>query len=464
MTTKLRTFIAGHWLGMVSALLIAGAVVLVLAERGPALPTITCGATNPGMHLGPGDGRVFVHPEGRDDEVVADGTLFEPIAIPPGRYDLRVVLSISSDRQSQWLRGINVETGQSAVRELAFSSGELAVDVTTGVSDDADGLVAYVYNEDDHDAIVASMEGAESALIREGHYDVRVVLTEMSEERDVRWVHGVEVEAGLRTKSSVAFHRGTFSLAMTNAGEALPVGAVTFNVHRAGDTQREVVDSGTAGVPLSLPVGSYDIEATFAASHDRPSIWLYEVAIEDDAASEHVVEFSSGAASVDAHLEGGKPLEEFSAYAYYYFSRDHQAAVAYTPLRGHAILAAGTYDVRVHFDRSHDQPNVWLRDVVVEPGEIANRTAVFPSGKLLVRAYERDGHELIGDNVFLDVYATGEHTRPITTGRSGAIIVLTSGDYDVRATDTRQPGRELWLHSVRVQSGALVERRLELVN
>ena len=362
------------------------------------------------------------------------------------------------------LHNIAASVGEAAACEVAFFSGELQVDATAGASAEKGRVVAYVYPEDDHEELLASMFASEPAFIAAGRYDVRVVLTEDSEEKEVQWLDGVEVETGLRTRMEVAFQRGTLLVKAENAAKELPVGAVTFNVHRAHDEQREVFDSGTAGIPLSLPVGRYDVEVTFTASHDKPSHWLYGLEIEDDDTCEQTVAFSSGAVTVAVELQDGGSVDDFSAYVYYYLPGDHEKPVAYTPPGGHAVLEASSYDVRVSYLRSDDQPDLWLRSIEVEPGEIATRTASFASGRLLVRAYGGDGAELIGDNVFVYVYGAGERVRPIAYARSGEILILTAGEYDVRAADTREPGRELWLSSLRVRSGALIEKRVDFEN
>ena len=62
------------------------------------------------------------------------------------------------------------------------------------------------------------------------------------------------------------------------------------------------------------------------------------------------------------------------------------------------------------------------------------------------------------------MYGAGERARPVAYARSGEILILTAGEYDVRAADTREPGRELWLSSLRVRSGALIEKRVDFEN
>jgi len=94
----------------------------------------------------------------------------------------------------------------------------------------------------------------------------------------------------------------------------------------------------------------------------------------------------------------------------------------------------------------------------VNPGETLEHTLSFPSGRLIVRAYDESGAELIGDNVFVYVYATDEHSRPIASARSGELITLTEGVYDVRAADTRRETETRWLNDIRLRTGLMTER------
>ncbi len=131
--------------------------------------------------------------------------------------------------------------------------------------------------------------------------------------------------------------------------------------------------------------------------------------------------------------------------------------MTYAPAGEPVVLESGRYDVRASFFRSHDQPDIWLRDLALEPGQTITETVTFPSGRLLVRAYDGTGAELLGDNVFVYVYAKGERTSPLATARSGEILVLRKGVYDIRAQDTRR-ACNFWLEAVELQTGPLQER------
>ena len=111
----------------------------------------------------------------------------------------------------------------------------------------------------------------------------------------------------------------------------------------------------------------------------------------------------------------------------------------------------GTPELRI-------QPDIWIRDLEIEAGETRRRTVAFPSGKLLIRAYDETGVELIGDNVFIYVYAAGERSKPVVVARSGELLTLTEGDYDIHAEDTRRENEVRWLERIRLRSGLISEQ------
>ena len=364
------------------------------------LASLTIQASNAGMRLAPEDGSVYAYPVGASDLPLAE-TIFErPLNITPGRYDVRVLFSRSRDRQSIWLRDVLLEPDEPALHKVEFSAGEIDVGVTIG----ADGLEAgqilvYVFKSGEHDEIVTSMGVSEPVLLTAGAYDVRVVWSVDSEEKEIRWVHNVQVNAGLQSKLNIPINRGSLLVHARNAGAELAPGSVRLAVYNTGDLQEQLIDSGFADAPLGLATGVYDIKATFAGSHDKPSRWLRGVKISDGEIAEQMIEFSSGTVAVDGQIEAGRTLGRFEVYVYFYHAGDHQQPVTYVPAGEAVMLESGRYDLRAVFYRSNDQPNRWLRDFLVKPGETVEYTVSFPSGTLLVRAYDGGGSELIGDNV-----------------------------------------------------------------
>ena len=440
--------------GLVVLLLVAEYAILTRWQRQSGLAVVECHVTNGGLPLAPRDVRVFLQRSGGSGEIVAEGDARVALRVPPGRYDLRLLLVPSRDHQTLWFRGIELAEGEQVVKQAEFSSGRLSFEAVVGSSEAAAGqVVAYVFSSQDPDQIITSMRSNEVAILSAGSYDLRVVFTVESEEKGVTWLRDVPVEVGGHTRRNVRFRHGALLVEAHNAGEEIQRGAVALTVYAAGDEQQEVVDSGLAGVPLSLERGHYDVKATFTDSNDRPSRWLRSLEIVEDETLEESIAYSSGALIVNAQMTGGTPLAGFQVYIYYYAAGDHQQPVAYTPSGEPAVLESGRYDVRAHFFRSHDRPDIWVRDIDLEAGQVARKSVVFRSGRLLVRAYDARGRELMGDEVFLYVYAARQRSRPIVVARSGEELILTEGAYDLHLEDTRHPDSEEWLEGVVVSAG-----------
>ena len=452
-----RTFLI---YGGLFLLLVTGQIGLLIHLHRRARPaSIECNATIAGVPLQPEDARVYVHPAFQPEQLVAEGKLDETLEVPAGRYDVRVLYTRSQDQQSLWIEDIPLEQGQRTVREVQFESGEIRVDAMVGAAAAAAGqVVVYVLHPQDHDDIITTMGPGEPVVLASGIYDLRVVLLAESEEKDVVWLREVPVKVGLQTRREVVFRRGFLKVRVTNAGQDLPAEAVSIKVYRAGDRQEEVVDSSDAGPSLSLPIGRYDARVTFSGSSDKPSRWLRSLQIRENETLQQVVDFSSGTIVTEARIKNGKTVGDFEVYVHYYRAGDHQQPLAYTGAGQPVILESGRYDLRASFFRSLDQPDIWRRGLLVEAGKLVRRTLYFPSGKLLVRAYDSAGEELMGDNVFVHVYAAGQRSRPLFSARSGEMLVVTEGVYDIRAEDTRTPSREVWLNDVGLTAGALMEK------
>ncbi len=431
------------------------AALIVRFNRDPT-GSILSRALNAGIPLSPDDGQVLVYPSGLESEPVADGRVNELIEVPPGQYDALVIYEGSDDQQAVWLEGLTVTEDELTSGSVEFRAGQLKLD---GPGD----AVAYVFDPDDHSEFIASAEHDSTLLLAEGEYDVRVVLMENSEERDVRWLEKVPVNAGLLTEKTVAFQRGFLRVDARNGESSLPPGAVSLTLYRARDPQLEVVDSGLNGVPLDLKAGAYDIRATLGASNDRPERWLRNIQVLEDETVEHSLEFASGTVVVRAFTPDNTELGDYQVYVYFYNPDDHQEAVTYAAAGQPVTLSSGEYDVRANFFRSHDQPDIWIRRLRIETGQTVSRRVTFESAQLLVRAYDQDGNELIGDNVFLYVYPAGVTGTPFVTTRSGEEVTLAAGRYDIRATDSRTPGDAIWIRGLELRSGDRVERSLKFL-
>ena len=445
-------------------LLVAVQVAILLnLDRGGPVASVVCRATNGGIRLRSGDVEVSVFPAFQREQLAAEGQLDRAIELAPGRYDIRLFFNRSQDQQTVWIEDVNLPAGQQSVREVEFEVGEISVAATVGDGPAApDEVVVYVMSAGNQDDIITSMSSGEKALIGSGNYDLRVVLLEGAEEKDAVWLCDRTVKAGIHTVEDVVFRRGFLKVDVTNAGQDLSGESVTVTVYRAGDQQREIVDTAQGGAAFGLAQGNYDVKVTFSGSDDKPVRWLRDLEIKENKSVEERVDFSSGTVVTRAAIRNGEEVGPFEVYVYYYRADDHQQPVVYTTAGRPVTLQSGHYDVRASFFRSNDQPDIWLRDLQLKPGKTARRTLYFPSGKLLVRAYDRTGTELVGDNVFVYVYGSKDRKRPITSARSGELIVLTEGSYDIRAEDTRGTSKKIWLSDVRLSAGRVTEKSISL--
>jgi hypothetical protein len=441
--------------GVLSIIVAAQIGLFIRLRADAAAGTVVSRVLNAGLPLSPGDASVIVYPAGRRDAPVARGDAGRSIRVPEGSYDIQVLYTRSHDRQENWLENVNVTRGIRTARDVEFSAGQLAVTAFAGSREAlaTDGLVQVLALGNSSQVITSFLPG-EIATVRAGTYDLRVALLEDAREKAVQWLRGVTVTPGLLTSSAATFLQGRLLISATNAGKPVASESVALSVYNAGDAQEEVVESGLAGVPIALAPGRYDVKATFTQAHDSPSVWIRDVEIADGETAERRVGFSAGTLRIKAFMRGGAELVNFQAYVYFYKTSDHQEPVTYVPAGEPVVLSAGRYDVRVNFFRSHDRPDLWLRDLDLPPGATRVEQLNFPSGKLLVRASDSEGKELTGDNVFVYFYKTGagERSTPVAQARGGEEVVLTAGTYDVRAVDSRGFGDE-WQKEVEVVSG-----------
>jgi hypothetical protein len=447
-----RTF--GIFAVILSGVIAVQIALYVRLHSDTASGTLVCRAENAGIPLSTADASVVVYRDGERESPVARGGVGTRIQVPAAVYDVHVLYAASRDRQEVWLEDVVIERGQREERTVEFSAGQVAVSISVGgrSATETDGLVQIVAPED-QTRVIASFLPGEAAIIRAGTYDLRVALLSESREKSVQWLRGVAVQAGLRIRPNVSFQQGQLAITAANAGKELPASAVALTVFRAGDAQEEVVEAGPVRVPIALAPGRYDVRARLTESNDSATQWIRDVEVRENETTSRTAAFSTGTAIVKAFLAGGAELTSFRAYVYFYRVDDHQQPVAYVPSGETVVLSAGRYDVRAHFFRSHDQPDIWKRGIEIRPGHTLVEEVRFASGTLLIRAFGGNGTELIGDNVFLYVYRAGETVTPAARARSGEEVTLSEGTYDVRAVDSRRRSEERWLKNVRVGSG-----------
>ncbi len=447
-------------IGVLSVVAIVQALALSFLFLSVSQPdsTLIVGVTSAGVPLTGVEGRVIVYREGERQAPYANGLVGQSLALAPGVYDLRLVLTGAAGAPAGWLTGVDLAEGEDEEASVEVAVGELMLSIDTPASGT---VLIQVFEEGKHDHVVSALAPGERIFLRPGRYDVRAAIMRDTEEKDVRWVEGVEIAAGLLSAPGVLFPRSQLLVRAKANDKALDSTAVEVTVYRAGDDMLEIIETGVAEVPIELNPGAYHFEARLLTAADKPVRSVDSVELADGKLVESSVEFETATVHTQARLTGGETLDAYHAYVYFYRVGDHTQAIAYAPAGQPVVLSTGTYDLRASYFRSADQPDLWLRGVKLKPGEERHVPFDFPSGKLIVRAFDDAGEELIGDNVIIRVYSDQTRSGPVSTARSGELQVLSAGVYDIAVEDTRRAAI-LWLDGTRVSAGELTERAARL--
>jgi len=266
---------------------------------------------------------------------------------------------------------------------------------------------------------VIGFVAGETVKLKAGSYDVRVVRTVATREKQVRWLEGIDIEQGRLRQLAVAFERGLLLVDASNQGQPIPSGQGTVTLFEAGDETEQIVETGSVNVPIYLPTGTYDLRVVYQASNDRPAREAESVTIVDGESQVVSVEFNSGDVVVHASTATGQPLAGYEAYIYLYqrddlYRRDnHRSAIAYVPAGQLLRVSAGRYDIRANLFRSADQPDQWLRDVAVIANQSVELEAIFQVGDVIVRVFDQQGREQTGDEYTVNIHPPGNRSRPV---------------------------------------------------
>lgn len=421
--------------------------------------TIRLGITSAGIPLQASDGKVLVFSTGADKILQGRAGIAQPIAVPAGTYDIRFIIDRARDRPTVDIKAVTLVPGQRYETTIEVALGELTVSVQDSKKRATGHAPArvQVFAAGRRTREITSMAPGERIWLSAGLYDLRTTYLEGTRELAAKWRTGISIQAGIANDIAVAFQRGWLRIDATNAALKLDPKQAEIWVYEAGDVQQRVVEKGQVSRPVNLAVGRYDVRVRFIGSNDRAIRWIKGLEVIDGDLAVKGVRFTSGKLTIDARLQDGPPLETFDAYVYVYREGDHETPVAYLPAGHSFILEQGRYDLRVHYRRSDDQPDIWLRKLTLTSGEAVRRSVEFPSARLLLRVLDQRGEELIGDNIFVFAYAEGARAKPVSIGRSGKIQILTAGRYALRIEDTRN-ARSYWLAPQNLVPGKLIER------
>ena len=393
--------------------------------------------------------------DGVDGTLVAEGGAGngELPTLKPGEYNLRVIVQGVWPPQAS-SRDLTMPGGRRTRVDFDYSYGELELEADAP-SDDTELVKVQVFAEAQDEVPVIGFVAGESVKLAAGQYNLRVVRTVDTNEKQVRWIRGITIEPGRQRHIAVAFERGLLRVDATNAGEEIAAADGTVTVFAAGDDSHRIVESGPLNVPIPLPTGVYDLLVTYDASNDRPVREARSVAIVDGEMLSVPIEFNSGGLIVRALTAAGEPLAEYDAYTYVYRRSDHRSAVAYVPAGQRLRLSAGQYDVRASLFRSADRPEVWLRGIDVVANETLELQTTFDVGNVVVRVMDERGREHTGDEYTITVHPPKDRTRVLHRMQAGTPTRISTGRVQLRIQNT-YTGTSEW-RTAEILSGETTE-------
>ena len=373
------------------------------------------------------------------------------LALAPGEYDLHVTVPGVWPHQVSTRQGLAVPGGRRTRADFDFSYGELELEVqlqqqSDARPDNAAVVKVQVFSEPRGDVPEIGFVAGEAVKLAAGRYDLRVVRTVETREKQVRWLEGIDIEPGRRRHVVVAFERGWLRVDATNAGKGIPTVDGTVTVFAAGDDSQRILETGALNVPISLATGTYDLRVTYNASNDRPVREARSIAIVDGEIHSVPIEFNSGQLIVHARTGTGERLAEYEAYTYLYRRADHRSAIAYVRAGRPMRISAGRYDVRVNLFRSADRPDVWLRDIAVVANETVEFETTFEVGDIVVRVIGKNGREQTGDEYAITIHPLGDRDRAIHRMQIGKRTRLSAGPVELQVENT-YTGTSEWLEA-----------------
>jgi len=393
-----------------------------------------------------------------DRSLVAEGDRSDKavLLLAPGEYDVRVTVPGVWPTQVSSRTGLAVPGGTRTRADFEFSFGELALRHETSTTpEDTEVVTVQVFTRPRGATPVIGFVAGETVKLKAGSYDVRVVRTVATREKQVRWLEGIDIEQGRLRQLAVAFERGLLLVDASNQGQPIPSGQGTVTLFEAGDETEQIVETGSVNVPIYLPTGTYDLRVVYQASNDRPAREAESVTIVDGESQVVSVEFNSGDVVVHASTATGQPLAGYEAYIYLYQRDDHRSAIAYVPAGQLLRVSAGRYDIRANLFRSADQPDEWLRDVAVTANQSVELEAIFQVGDVIVRVFDQQGREQTGDEYTVTIHPPGNRSRPVHRMQVGTRARLTAGPVGLQVVNTYS-GASQWLDA-EVLSGETTE-------
>jgi hypothetical protein len=320
-----------------------------------------------------------------------------------------------------WLPGAPASAATASLTVVFTNNGEPLPDPSQGR--------VYIYEEEKRERYLAWADAARSISIEAGTYDIVIRYTNDTIVEE-RVLESFELSGSVIHEESFSIVPAYLTIEITAGGAPIHVHSGSYNVHVAGRRDKPLA-SRRPGERLTLRTGRYDIEALYRDPRGLQSAWLNDYLIIDD----HLETVDIGVASASLLVSltyRGIPISPVEGEWEVHRSGDPQPFAG--GQSGQLVeLPAGTYDVRVFYSSFGTTPlERWVRDVQVEGSTRENIEVIEEAGSEIRVNIRRDGKAL--REAWFSVYLAGHTETPLTTQRSGSVVDVPAGQYDIQCT------------------------------
>jgi len=326
---------------------------------------------------GPTDARTYVYEDGTDNEVTREHTGDDGLArydLPPGDYAIRVRPQevAAPDRR---LTGLTVTPGDTTRESVDFSSGSLAVTVTTnGEPLDARTYVHHIETGKEADRGGTGGDGTVAYTLPPGTYNVTIRPEGIA--APDRVIEDVLVEPGETATRSLDIPSGRLEVQVTTNEE--PLDARTYLVNTETDKEADRGSTGGDGaVSYAVPVGDYRLRVR-PEGIAAPDHLIEDIAVEAGRTTTSGLDIPSGCLEVRV-THNGEPLDARTYLVNAETGKETDrgstggdGAVAYK-------VPVGEYRLRVRPD-GIDAPDEVIEGIVVRAAETTREQLDFDGG------------------------------------------------------------------------------------